>query len=636
MSDKPKSKVADALAEKKKQLQALRESRTTATPAPTPAPSQNEPAKADLDSVLKDIDTLIPTKTTRTPLSTSTNIDEHATPTGNGPVATHTTPPPTTSAPRRQFNLKIQSNVIQIDIPPKETPTYTKGTQTEGTTQTPEEDQTKPNLQAQRSRGGRYKPTKEEGEGTEDKEGVAGGETSKGEGEEATKEAEVPTLPELAPEEKTKILESANFKEFVERSARVIDRALYLSESLDIMKDFKTEETRESQAAAKEATLKATLFDERWAKHRSVTDLAWSTKHTELVLASYSANEAGSHDPDGVVLVWNANTFFQKPEFVFNCQSPVMTAQFSRFHATMVVGGTYSGQLVLWDTRAKAMPVQRTPLSAVGHTHPVYSLSIVGSANAHNLVSISTDGRMCVWSLENLSHPTETLELSNKLNKPVTAPVAVTSLSFPEGEVNSFLVGSEEGAIFQGYRHGATSGITERYDGHFGPITATDFHPARGNIDFSHLFLSSSTDWTCKLWSSKHGSHSIYSFEDATDYVYDARWAPTHPAVFATADGSGYLDVWDANEDTEVPIVKARASQRALNRLVWGADGRRIVAGDAAGYVFLYDVGDIAVPDANEWNRFEEVLLQLGAAKGPARPQDDDSLATPRDPDDLP
>lgn len=34
--------------------------------------------------------------------------------------------------------------------------------------------------------------------------------------------------------------------------------------------------------------------------------------------------------------------------------------------------------------------------------------------------------------------------------------------------------------------------------------------------------------------------------------MYDARWAPTHPAVFATADGSGFLDVWDANEDTEV------------------------------------------------------------------------------------
>jgi hypothetical protein len=37
----------------------------------------------------------------------------------------------------------------------------------------------------------------------------------------------------------------------------------------------------------------------------------FSPQHTELMLAAYSANEAGSHDPDGVVLLWNVNTFFQ-------------------------------------------------------------------------------------------------------------------------------------------------------------------------------------------------------------------------------------------------------------------------------------------------------------------------------------
>lgn len=35
-------------------------------------------------------------------------------------------------------------------------------------------------------------------------------------------------------------------------------------------------------------------------------------------------------------------------------------------HACFCYRGTYSGQLVLWDTRAKSLPVQRTPLSANG------------------------------------------------------------------------------------------------------------------------------------------------------------------------------------------------------------------------------------------------------------------------------
>jgi dynein intermediate chain len=70
-----------------------------------------------------------------------------------------------------------------------------------------------------------------------------------------------------------------------------------------------------------------------------------------------------------------------------------------------VIGGTYSGQIVLWDTRAKSLPVLKTPLSAGGHTHPVYSLEMVGTQNAHNLISGSTDGFICSWQLDMLAQP---------------------------------------------------------------------------------------------------------------------------------------------------------------------------------------------------------------------------------------
>ena len=37
--------------------------------------------------------------------------------------------------------------------------------------------------------------------------------------------------------------------------------------------------------------------------------------------------------------------------------------------------------------------------------HPVYCVNVVGTQNAHNLISISTDGKMCSWSLDMLSQP---------------------------------------------------------------------------------------------------------------------------------------------------------------------------------------------------------------------------------------
>ena len=47
------------------------------------------------------------------------------------------------------------------------------------------------------------------------------------------------------------------------------------------------------------------------------------------------------------------------------------------------------------------------------------------------------------------------------------------------------------------------AGINEAYEGHQGPITAIDTHRVAGQIDFSPYFLTSSFDWTVKLWSIK-------------------------------------------------------------------------------------------------------------------------------------
>jgi dynein intermediate chain len=82
-------------------------------------------------------------------------------------------------------------------------------------------------------------------------------------------------------------------------------------------------------------------------------------------------------------------------------------------------------------------------------------MRIVGTKNANNLVSVSTDGQLCVWSLENLIQPQEVLTLQTVQSKSAAvSAVAATSLAFPENEVNNFFVGSEDGSVYQGIRHG--------------------------------------------------------------------------------------------------------------------------------------------------------------------------------------
>lgn len=171
------------------------------------------------------------------------------------------------------------------------------------------------------------------------------------------------------------------------------------------------------------------------------------------------------------------------------------------------------------------------------------------------------------------------MELSHQGHYSKTREVSVTCLDFPDNETGTYWVGTEEGGIYVADRFdraGQKSGINAReiYRAHSGPVTSVDFHPLKGSIDFSDLFLSTSVDWTVKLWRAKPGSKPsnglpranstggqttnvppIYSFEESSDYVFDAKWHPNHPAVFGTVSGDGQFEIWNLNADTEVSTI---------------------------------------------------------------------------------
>ncbi|XP_029461640.1 cytoplasmic dynein 1 intermediate chain 2 isoform X2 [Rhinatrema bivittatum] len=487
------------------------------------------------------------------------------------------------------------AKITQVDFPPREIVTYTKETQTPVMTLQKEDEEEEEVVTP--------KPATEPDEVKMVKQ----------------EENNVCTAPpyELTEEEKQQILHTEEFISFFDHSTRIVERAL--SEQINIFFDYSGRDLEDKEGeiqAGARLSLNRQFFDERWSKHRVVSCLDWSSQYPELLVASYNNNEDAPHEPDGVALVWNMKYKKTTPEYVFHCQSAVMSAAFAKFHPNLVVGGTYSGQIVLWDNRSnKRTPVQRTPLSAAAHTHPIYCVNVVGTQNAHNLISISTDGKICSWSLDMLSQPQDSMELVHKQSK----AVAVTCMSFPVGDVNNFVVGSEEGSVYTACRHGSKAGISEMFEGHQGPITGIHCHSAVGAVDFSHLFVTSSFDWTVKLWTTKNNK-PLYSFEDNSDYVYDVMWSPTHPALFACVDGVGRLDLWNLNNDTEVPTASVTVEGNpALNRVRWTHSGREIAVGDSEGEIFIYDVGEqITVPRNDEWTRFARTLAEINANRADA------------------
>jgi dynein intermediate chain len=133
--------------------------------------------------------------------------------------------------------------------------------------------------------------------------------------------------------------------------------------------------------------------------------------------------------------------------------------------------------------------------------------------------------------------------------------------------------------------------------------------------------LSSSLDWSVKLWRVKPAAQSSAAAVGAThasthtvgaqavapvldiareDLVYDAKWAPHKPSVFACVTGAGELEVFDLNFDIEVPIARASPSRgkggtllaRGLNKCAWEERrGGLIATGGLDSVVSLFEVG---------------------------------------------
>lgn len=375
-------------------------------------------------------------------------------------------------------------------------------------------------------------------------------------------------------------------------------------------------------------------------------------------MASYTKNPSAPQDPSGLLQIWNMH-LRSRPEYTFHSNSDILTAKFSPFHPSLIVGGSYSGQVLLWDTRSKSsLPVQKTPLtgaSSAGHTHPIYSISLVGTQNANNIISCSTDGVVCGWTVDMLSQPQEYLELTAPPPSK-TEDLSPICMSFPSTDPTSFLVGTEDGTIYPCHRYdraGAKAGVDTRirYNGHTAPVMGLDFHPVRGPLDLGDLLLSSALDWTVKLWKIRPSSTTVAATSISTaavlangveqaikpifefsreEVVYDARWSPHKPGVFALVDGAGSVEVWDLTVDTEVPISSASPEvnrvgaqtpygAKSLNKIVWEEkEGKKLAVGGAAGVVSVFEVGsDLAAEGAKgeEWTAMKRLVGRAEAGR---------------------
>ena len=82
-----------------------------------------------------------------------------------------------------------------------------------------------------------------------------------------------------------------------------------------------------------------------------------------------------------------------------------------------------------------------------------------------------------------------------------------------------------------------------------------------------------------------------------------------HPSVFAVAEGTGIVDVWNLNQDVEMPTCRLKTPGEAINKVAWQNTGEMIATGNCNGEVKIFKVPkELVQPSPEDWSTLENLI----------------------------
>ncbi|NXA08163.1 WDR34 protein, partial [Sapayoa aenigma] len=373
-----------------------------------------------------------------------------------------------------------------------------------------------------------------------------------------------------------------------------------------------------------------------------VTSVSWNATGS-VVACSYGRLDDGDWSTEkSYVCTWNLDRRGlnpQRPDLVVDVPSSVMCLAFHPSQPSLIAGGLFSGELVVWDTSRTEDPViWRTGMTDDTHTDPVYQVHwLPDTKHRHRsqLLSASTDGKILVWREERggrlaladgFAVVAQQIPHSTQLKKLARAEAAmgVTSLSFSYFEPHVFVVGVEGGSSLRCSTAaqtpalpGTRSSVPLRapaelaFSPHAGPVYSVSCSP------FHNLFLSCGTDGQVHLHSMLQ-TQPLFALQLSKKYLFCVRWSPVRPLVFAAASGEGkclQVLLLDLARSAQKPAVslKQAVGDCPVYCLEFNTKHTQLLAaGDAAGTVKVWQLSsDFTEQGPREMNHLEQLASEI-------------------------
>ncbi|KAJ8286461.1 hypothetical protein GJAV_G00039500 [Gymnothorax javanicus] len=341
-----------------------------------------------------------------------------------------------------------------------------------------------------------------------------------------------------------------------------------------------------------ETVVRVHRLQHREAQERGlhVTSLAWNCTGS-VIACGYGRVDDGDWSMEkAFVCTWNLERRGMepgRPDTVIDTTSPVMSLAFHPSHPSLIAGGLYSGEVVVWDTsRSQDTVLAQTGMSDHTHRDPVYQVHWVpGSRRGESAVlSAGTGGSVLKWTVGDagrlvlssgyalLCHQLPHSAALGKVRS--SGCVGVTSLALSPWDPDVFLIGSEGGLLlkcsFSAHTVAAVAtpmtsegeGVTLHAPARFsfsprcGPVHSLHCSPFHRN-----LFVSAGTDGLAHLHTLLQAD-PLLSVRVCDSYVFCVRWSPTRPLLFTASTAEGTVQIFHLDQRSLRPVATIDQSTR--------------------------------------------------------------------------
>nr|XP_039271960.1 dynein intermediate chain 4, axonemal-like [Styela clava] len=430
------------------------------------------------------------------------------------------------------------------------------------------------------------------------------------------------------------ILNSDELKQHLVVMERVVTENIYqprqaMYRGLNVIRDPDKVEPEKDNAIVGSPDLLMTMgptLDRLWAyscsitKGRNVSGMAWNKMNKDILAVGYGQfgfNEQNK-TKNGLACCWNLKNP-EYPERVFHTKAGVTAIDFSSANPNLLAVGLYDGTVCIYNVRStKDSPVLDSFECIGKHSSPVWQLCWIdrdrgtGDEKSEVLISICADGRIVQWSIRKGFECTDLMKLKrtvakNQQKKKEKAEAFISRqapglcFDFHAKDTNIYLAGTEEGAI-----HKCSCSYNEQYldtyVGHTGPMYKIRWSPFSPDV-----FLSSSADWSIRLWMQSELKPVLNLFS-STKAVHDICWSPYNPTVFCSVN-EGSVEIWDLSINTLDPIIVSLASPGIkLSCATFSKNSNSILVGDSDGQVSIYQLRDMGGTSTKQSNALMSLI----------------------------